>query len=134
MVVIVDTASIIVVSAHVAVHVTVGGERDAADATLEGPLARMHQHVSVQRAGRAEQFAANAAAERLVIIEVQRRGRRGGGGRRGLVMTPDVQSELVLVLEHRVAHGTHVLDVLVFALGASLAAARLSHNFRWPFS
>jgi len=37
----------------------------------------------------------------------------------------DVQRELVLVLEHGVAHGTHVLDVVLFTLGAALAATRL---------
>jgi len=80
-VVVVDAAGVVVVGAHVAVHVAVGGERDAANAALEGPLARMHQHVPVQRTGRAEQLAADAAAERLVVVEVERRGRRRGGRR-----------------------------------------------------
>lgn len=45
----------------VPVHVAVGGERLPADGTLVRPLAAVDQHVSVQRRGRAQALAADAA-------------------------------------------------------------------------
>jgi len=47
---------------HMPVHVAVRRERHVAELALERPLARMYQHVPVQRARRAEHFITNAAA------------------------------------------------------------------------
>lgn len=46
---------------HPPVHVPIGGERLAAHRALVRPLARMHQHVAVQGAGRAQGLPADAA-------------------------------------------------------------------------
>lgn len=64
-------------------HVAVGGEGLSADGALVGPLAAVHQHVAVQRAGRAQGLAADAArvvggAALSVVLQVTTMGRRGG--------------------------------------------------------
>lgn len=43
------------------VHVPIGGKRLATHSTLVRPLARVHQHVAVQGAGRAQRLPADAA-------------------------------------------------------------------------
>lgn len=49
-------------AAHMSIHVAVRRERHVAIFALERSLARVHQHVSIQRARRAEHLVANAAA------------------------------------------------------------------------
>lgn len=46
---------------HPPVHVPIGGERLATHSALVRPLARVHQHVAVQGAGRAQGLPADAA-------------------------------------------------------------------------
>ena len=48
------------------VHVSVCGERHAADATLERPLSGMNQHVTIQRTGAAQLFGTEATSVRVV--------------------------------------------------------------------
>lgn len=72
------------------VHVAVGGEGLAAHGALVGPLPAVHQHVAVQRRGRAQALPTDAAGVvggarvRVVLQERSRvkgraRGSKGGG-------------------------------------------------------
>lgn len=81
------------VRSHVAMHVAVGGESHRADSTLERTLAAVDEHVTVERAGRAERLAADAARVGMV----------------GRVVLPDVHGERVLRVEPGVADGTFPL-------------------------
>jgi len=58
-------------AAHMSIHVAVRRERHVAIFALERSLARVHQHVSVQRARRAEHLVANAAAVILLAAAVR---------------------------------------------------------------
>lgn len=63
------------------VHVAVGGEGLAAHGALVGPLAAVHQHVSVQRRGRAQALPTDAAgvvggARVRVVLRGQETGTR----------------------------------------------------------
>lgn len=46
---------------HMSVHVPIGGERLATHCTLVRPLARVHQHVTIQGAGRAQRLPTDTA-------------------------------------------------------------------------
>lgn len=60
---------------QVSVHVAVCGEGHLTVLALEGSLARVHQHVAVKGARRAEDFVANAAAELVLAAAVGATGR-----------------------------------------------------------
>jgi len=63
----------------VPVHVAVGGEGLSTDVALVGSLPAVHQHVSVQRRGRAQTFTTDAAGvvrRSGVSIVLQRRERQ----------------------------------------------------------
>lgn len=47
-------------------HVSVCGERHAADAALEGPLAGVNQHVTIQRTRAAQLFGTDATSVRMI--------------------------------------------------------------------
>ena len=90
--------AVAVVATDVPVHVSVRGEMRAADVAAEGPLARVDQHVAVQRAVAAQLLLTEATLEQLEATRVVLD---------DFVVGADVTREVVLVVPHYVTYIAH---------------------------